>query len=150
MRNPPKTEVDLFVVRFQDWKLCDRDIRSREVRRRFRERLNFNKFVFTRADAKLGSRLNGMNAVAAGHALHEVLLARVVGLHHEVDGRLVDCNRIERSQHADVLHAGIFSDDAAVAVDRKILHDVDEGDVVFEVIDDGPSGIRHGFREGFA
>ena len=88
-----------------------------------------------------------MDAVAAVHPLHEVLLAGVVGVYHQVNAGLIDGHRVQRGQNADVLHAGVLRHRAAVAVHGQILHHVDEGDLPLKMLRHAGGSISHGLRE---
>ena len=78
------------------------------------------------------------------HALDEVLPAGVVrrGV-DEIDACLIDRDRVERGENADVLHARILRHGAAVAVDRHVAHDVDKDNLLAEALHDAARRVRH-------
>ena len=74
-------------------------------------------------------------------------LAGIVRRVHQIQARLVNSNRVQRDQNADVLHARIFRHSAAVAVDRHVLHHVDKDHVALEIVHDRGRRVRHGVEE---
>ena len=100
--------------------------------------------VDTATEAQIRSGLDGVNAVAAVYALHEMFFARIIGCGHQVNTCLIYGHRIEGSQYADILHAWILCDLTAVAVHGQILHYIDKGYPVPEMFCYAACGICHG------
>ena len=88
-----------------------------------------------------------MLAMARSDALEQVVAARVVGIFNKVNAGAVDGNRVERGEDADVLHARIFGDGTAIAIDGHVAHDVDKSHVAVKMRNDGRGSVGHGFEE---
>ena len=107
-----------------------------------------DQFVFPAAKAKLCCSFNCMDTVSGFHTLKEVRLTRVVlcGI-DQIQAGLIDSNGIQRGENADILHAGVFRNRAAVTVYGKILHDVYKSNPAFKMPHHGRSGVCHSFAE---
>ena len=91
-----------------------------------------------------------MDAVATLDALNEMVAAGVVrGSVDKVEARLVDGDRVGGHQDADVGHARVLGNGAAVTVDRHVLHDIDVGNAaaLSEEVDHRARSIGHGLKE---
>ena len=88
-----------------------------------------------------------VDAVARFDAFDERLLV-VVGHVDHVDARLVHGHRVERGADADVRHDGRARVPVAIAVDRQVVHHVDEEHVALERVEHGGRGFGHGLEEG--
>ena len=70
--------------------------------------LNFDQFVFSAAEAQFRSSLDSMNAVSALNTLNQVAFAGIVAGIYQIYTGLINGNRIQRNQNADVLDTGIY------------------------------------------
>ena len=61
--------------------------------------------------------------------------------------RLIDRDRVERGENADVLHAGVLRHGAAVAVHGEVFHHVHKRHVAVEIIHNGACRVRHARKE---
>ena len=89
-----------------------------------------------------------MGAVAAVDALHKVVAARVIAVYDQIDAGAVQRDGVKAREDAHIVHAGVLGHGAAVAVNGKILHDGDIGDLARKVLCHGGGGVCHGFKEG--
>ena len=106
--------------------------------------LNFDKFVFARAEAERLGRFYRVNTMARFDALDEMRLSGVVrcGV-DEIDARLIYRHGICRRKNADILHTRILRDLAAVAVDGEVFHHVDKRRIAAEKVHDRLRRVRH-------
>ena len=88
-----------------------------------------------------------MLTVAGGDALKQMGATGIVGVFDEVDAGAINGDWVERGEDADVLHARIFGDGTAIAIDGHVAHNVDESHVAVKMRNDGRSGVSHGFEE---
>lgn len=89
-----------------------------------------------------------MGAVAAVDALHKVVAARVIAVYDQIDAGAVQRDGVKAREDAHIVHAGVLGHGAAVAVNGKILHDGDIGNLARKVLCHGGGGVCHGFKEG--
>ena len=89
-----------------------------------------------------------MGAVAAVDALHKVVTAGVIAVTHKVDAGAVECDRVKAGQDTHIVHAGVLSHGAAVAVNGQILHNGHIGNLAGKVLRNSGSGVGHRLQEG--
>ena len=65
----------------------------------------------------------------------------------EIDARLIDRDRVERGENADVLHAGVLRHGAAVTVHGEVFHHIHERHAAVEIIHNGACRVRHARKE---
>ena len=89
-----------------------------------------------------------MHAVTALDPLDHMCTAGIVGGIDQIDTRLIDGDRIERGQNADILHARILGNLAAVAVHGEVAHYVQERHFAVKIAHDRACRVRHRLAEG--
>ena len=92
-----------------------------------REKLLYSdQFVFLRADAKLLGSVEDVGSMTGVDTLNKVVLTRIAGVKHHINTGAVKGHRIKRSQNAELSHFGSSRITVAIAVDAKIVGDVDK------------------------